>query len=128
MYVLVPVAVCLNGADVSMQPIHFGFEDLIKNKLHTLHVPSGPGYEGISIVKQTCATVNSIPGQATMDGNRYVALLFVYYFMHLWCISVLLCMCLDSLFLTSPGSCTELRHPLPRSLPHLHAGQHRLLC
>ena len=63
------------------------------SEFHTLDgqcsslIPQGPGYEGISIANQVCTTVGSEPGQATVDGNRYVQLSFNYSYSHLWRVS-----------------------------------------
>ena len=47
-------------------------------------VPSGAGYEGVSIQNQACPVVGAIPGQAYVDGNRYVDLSFEYTYSHTW--------------------------------------------
>jgi ATP-binding cassette, subfamily G (WHITE), member 2, SNQ2 len=47
-------------------------------------VPSGPGYEGISIANQACPTVGSIPGQSTVPGSRYILLSYEYAHKFLW--------------------------------------------
>lgn len=63
------------------------------NEFHTLDgicsslVPSGPGYEGISLANQVCTVVGSLPGQDRVDGNRFVNLSFQYSFSHLWMVS-----------------------------------------
>ena len=75
------------------QPIRYAFEGLISNEFHTLNgtcsflIPSGPGYENVSITNQVCGTVGSIPGQSTVDGNRYIALMFDYSYSHIWLVS-----------------------------------------
>lgn len=73
-----------------INPLRYGFEALLTNEFHTLNgqcaslIPQGPGYEGISINNQVCTTVGSLPGQATVDGNRYVKLSYNYSYSHLW--------------------------------------------
>ncbi len=63
------------------------------NEFHTLDgicsslVPSGPGYEGISLANQVCTVVGSLPGQDRVDGNRFVNLSFQYSYSHLWMVS-----------------------------------------
>ena len=75
------------------QPIRYAFEGLISNEFHTLNgtcsflIPSGPGYENVSLTNQVCGTVGSIPGQSTVDGNRYIALMFDYSYSHIWLVS-----------------------------------------
>ncbi|THH28859.1 hypothetical protein EUX98_g5325 [Antrodiella citrinella] len=73
-----------------INPLKYGFEALMVNEFHIREaacsalVPSGPGYENISSVNQVCTTVGSLPGQATVNGNRYLNLSFNYYHSHLW--------------------------------------------
>ncbi|KAH9077824.1 ABC-2 type transporter-domain-containing protein [Lactarius deliciosus] len=73
-----------------INPIRYGFEGLISNEFHTLHgtcsnlVPSGTGYENVSLTNQVCGTVGSIPGQSTVDGNRFISLSYDYSYGHLW--------------------------------------------
>lgn len=63
------------------------------NEFHTLNgpcsslVPSGPGYEDVSIVNQVCPVVGSEPGQLYVNGQRYIELSFGYYFGKLWRVS-----------------------------------------
>jgi ABC-type multidrug transport system permease subunit len=60
------------------------------NEFHTLRgtcsslVPSGPGYEGVSLQNQVCTTLGAVTGQDSVDGNVYVGLSFGYSFSHLW--------------------------------------------
>lgn len=64
------------------------------NEFHTLNgvcstlVPSGPGYEGISLANQVCTVLGSEPGQATVSGSAYLALSFGYFFQNLWRVRV----------------------------------------
>ncbi|KAF8624325.1 hypothetical protein AX17_007154 [Amanita inopinata Kibby_2008] len=73
-----------------INPLRYGFESIVVNEFHTLNgicstlVPSGPGYEGISLSNQVCTTVGSLPGQDRVDGNRFVNLSFGYSYSHLW--------------------------------------------
>ncbi|KDR66421.1 hypothetical protein GALMADRAFT_80772 [Galerina marginata CBS 339.88] len=73
-----------------INPIFYAFEGLMVNEFHTLNgvcstlVPSGPGYEGVSLNNQVCTVVGSEPGQATVSGSTYVALSFGYLYKHLW--------------------------------------------
>jgi ATP-binding cassette subfamily G (WHITE) protein 2 (SNQ2) len=60
------------------------------NEFHTLNgtcsdlVPSGPGYETVSLANQVCATVGAVPGQDFVDGNAFIRLSFDYAYSHLW--------------------------------------------
>lgn len=73
-----------------MQPLKYGFEALVVNEFHGLNagcaqiVPSGPGYENVTIANQVCTTVGSVPGQATVNGMSYVEGSFGYLYSHLW--------------------------------------------
>jgi ATP-binding cassette, subfamily G (WHITE), member 2, SNQ2 len=75
---------------ISGQPIRYGFEGLMSNEFHTLDgtcsnlIPSGAGYENVSLTNQVCGTVGSIPGQSTVNGNRFIAISFDYSYSHIW--------------------------------------------
>ncbi len=62
----------------------------MSNEFHTLNgtcsnlVPSGTGYENVSLTNQVCGTVGSIPGQSTVDGNRFIALSYDYSYSNIW--------------------------------------------
>ena len=79
------------GTDtIILQPILYAFDALMTNEFSTLNgvcsnlVPSGPGYEGISLANQVCPIVGAQPGQDRVNGNRYVELSFEYYLSKLW--------------------------------------------
>lgn len=73
-----------------MQPIRYAYEAILTNEFHTLQgscstlIPSGVGYEGISIQNQACPVVGATPGQPYVDGNRYVDLSYEYSYSHTW--------------------------------------------
>ena len=75
------------------QPLRYGFESILINEFHTLNgqcatlVPSGPGYEQVSLANQVCTAVGSVPGQATVDGNVFAQLSYGYTYSHLWRVS-----------------------------------------
>ena len=60
------------------------------NEFHTLDgscaslVPSGAGYENITLSNQVCATVGAVSGSSTVDGDRFVNLSYGYSHSHLW--------------------------------------------
>ncbi|CAE6363521.1 unnamed protein product [Rhizoctonia solani] len=73
-----------------INPIRYGFEALIVNEFHGLRgecsmlVPSGPGYENVSIENRVCTTVGSVPGQTFVDGDAFVAASYEYEYKNLW--------------------------------------------
>lgn len=85
-----PLILALEKALIPPQPLRYGFEGLLVNEFHTLNgqcatlIPQGPGYEGVSLENQVCTAVGSLPGQATVNGNRYVELSYGYSYSHLW--------------------------------------------
>ena len=60
------------------------------NEFHTINgvcsalVPSGPGYENVSIDNQVCSTVGALPGQDYVNGNVFAALSYDFYYSNLW--------------------------------------------
>ncbi|PCH34845.1 pleiotropic drug resistance ABC transporter [Wolfiporia cocos MD-104 SS10] len=84
-----------------INPLRYGFESLMVNEFHTLDaecdtlVPSGAGYENITLANQGCAVVGSLPGQATVSGIRYVEFSYGFFYSHLWPgFGILLAFCL----------------------------------
>ena len=77
----------------SLQPLKYGFEAMMVNEFHTINaecsvlVPTGPGYENVSLANKVCTTVGSLPGQSTVNGERYLSLDFNYSYSHLWRVS-----------------------------------------
>ncbi|KAF9484261.1 pleiotropic drug resistance ABC transporter [Pholiota conissans] len=73
-----------------INPIYYAFSALMSNEFHDLEgtcsnlVPSGPGYENVSLANQVCAVVGAEAGQATVSGSAYIGLSFGYYFSDLW--------------------------------------------
>ena len=70
-------------------------------------VPSGAGYEGISLQNQACPVVGATPGQPYVVGSRYVNLSFEYTYSHTWRNFGIL-VAFGVLFLTTYLSVTEL--------------------
>ncbi|KIY44860.1 pleiotropic drug resistance ABC transporter [Fistulina hepatica ATCC 64428] len=73
-----------------LDPLRWGFESVITNEFRTIHgpcdqlVPSGPGYQNVSLVNQVCTTVGAVAGQSTVDGSRYMELAYRYSWTHTW--------------------------------------------
>lgn len=73
-----------------INPIRWGFESVVVNEFHTLDgtcaslVPSGTGYESVSLANQVCTTVGSVAGEATVNGNTFVELSYGYKYGNLW--------------------------------------------
>ncbi|KAF8877242.1 pleiotropic drug resistance ABC transporter [Gymnopilus junonius] len=68
----------------------FIFESILTNEFRTLNgvcsnlVPQGPGYENVTLANQVCTTVGSQPGEAFVDGNRFVQLSYGFKYSHTW--------------------------------------------
>lgn len=75
---------------MTLQAPRYGFESLIANEFHTLNgscsilVPSGAGYENVSLANQVCSTVGAVAGQNFVDGNAFIRISFGYSFSNLW--------------------------------------------
>lgn len=60
------------------------------NEFHTQNaacsslIPSGRGYEHVSVANQVCSTVGSLPGQSDVSGSRYAELNYGFTYHHLW--------------------------------------------
>ncbi|RDB27092.1 Brefeldin A resistance protein [Hypsizygus marmoreus] len=73
-----------------INPLRYGFESIVANEFHTLKglcsnlVPSGPGYEGITLDNQVCATVGAVAGQDFVDGNQFILLSYDYSYSNVW--------------------------------------------
>ncbi|KAG6860184.1 hypothetical protein C0995_014729 [Termitomyces sp. Mi166 len=63
---------------------------ILTNEFRTLDarcstlVPSGPGYENVSLANQVCTTVGSNPGSEFVNGARYALLSFSFSYSHTW--------------------------------------------
>ena len=64
------------------------------NELHTIDaqcvslIPSGPGYENVTLTNQVCTVVGSRPAESTVSGAIYANLSYGYSYSHLWRVSV----------------------------------------
>lgn len=50
-------------------------------------MPSGLGYENVTIANQVCTTIGSVQGSATVDGNAYLAASYGYSYSNIWRVS-----------------------------------------
>ncbi|KAI0728228.1 pleiotropic drug resistance ABC transporter [Fomitopsis betulina] len=73
-----------------INPLKYGFEALVVNEFHGLNaacaqlVPSGLGYENVTITNQVCTAIGSVSGQAFVNGMSYVEGSYGYEYSHLW--------------------------------------------
>ncbi|EPS96974.1 hypothetical protein FOMPIDRAFT_1025183 [Fomitopsis schrenkii] len=73
-----------------INPLKYGFEALMVNEFSTLNaecetlIPTGPGYENITLTNQGCAVVGSQPGHATVEGLAYLKDSYGFVAGHLW--------------------------------------------
>lgn len=67
------------------------------NEFHTIHapcsilIPAGPGYENVTLDNQVCTTVGSLPGQALVDGNRFLELSYGFKSSNMWKVRLHMC-------------------------------------
>ncbi|KAG6865226.1 hypothetical protein C0991_004284 [Blastosporella zonata] len=73
-----------------INPLRYGFESVLTNEFRTLNgkcstlVPSGPGYENVSLANQVCTAVGSTPGSEFVSGARYTLLSYSFSFSNAW--------------------------------------------
>ncbi|KAI5117931.1 hypothetical protein M0805_009439 [Coniferiporia weirii] len=73
-----------------IDPLRYGFEAFMTNEFHNLNapcsqfIPRGSGYGRVSLSNRICSTPGSIAGQASVEGNRYLALVYDYSYNSLW--------------------------------------------
>lgn len=73
-----------------LNPLRFGFEGLMANEFHgrkmpcDLLVPSGVGYEDVSLANQVCAFSGSVSGQSYVTGDAYISTSYTYSWHHAW--------------------------------------------
>jgi hypothetical protein len=102
------------------------------NEFHTLNgsctslVPRGPGYEGVSLANQVCATVGAVAGENFVDGNKFIELSYGYSYANTWKVRPLLLSIHPVVDIPSPESRhrRSLRHGIHNCLLILHRIQH----
>lgn len=73
-----------------VDPLSYAFEILMANEFHnalalcSTLVPSGPGYQNVSLVHQVCAVAGALPEQGFVNGDTYIATSFDYHSSHVW--------------------------------------------
>ncbi|KAK1148470.1 hypothetical protein N8T08_009475 [Aspergillus melleus] len=73
-----------------INPMYYAVESLMVTEFHNRKslcatlVPSGPGYENVSILNQVCAAEGAVPGEMYVSGDAYVETSFAYSYSHLW--------------------------------------------
>jgi ATP-binding cassette subfamily G (WHITE) protein 2 (PDR) len=78
-----------------INPIAYAYESLVANEFSgrtfqcLTMIPSGPGYEDVEPVHQTCSVAGAFLGQDYVDGDFYIGTVYRYYFAHMWrCVMV----------------------------------------
>ncbi|KXH27782.1 ABC-2 type transporter [Colletotrichum nymphaeae SA-01] len=89
-----------------VNPLSYAFEALMANEFHGRQflcaglVPSGPGYDDLSISGRTCAVVGAVPGSDMIDGDRYIEQSFGYFNDNKWRNVGILCAYVVVFFIT----------------------------
>ncbi|KAL3457147.1 ABC-2 type transporter-domain-containing protein [Aspergillus heterothallicus] len=89
-----------------INPVSYGFEAVMVNEFHgreflcVSFVPSGPGYENVSLQEKVCSTVGSVPGSDVVQGTEFVRSSYGYLNSHRWrnfgiilALAIFLCIC-----------------------------------
>ncbi|KAL4863346.1 hypothetical protein BDV12DRAFT_206638 [Aspergillus spectabilis] len=73
-----------------LNPVSYGFEAVMVNEFHgrefpcVSFVPSGPGYENVSLQEKVCSTVGAVPGSDVVQGTEFVRSSYGYENSHRW--------------------------------------------
>ncbi|KAH6613067.1 ABC-2 type transporter-domain-containing protein [Boeremia exigua] len=73
-----------------VNPIYYTIEAMMAVEFHGRKapcqqlIPSGPGYENVSIENQVCAAVGARPGASFVSGDEYLALSLDFSYDHVW--------------------------------------------
>ncbi|KAL2840520.1 ABC-2 type transporter-domain-containing protein [Aspergillus pseudoustus] len=89
-----------------LNPVSYGFEAVMVNEFHgrefpcVSFVPSGPGYENVSLEQKVCSTVGAVPGSDIVQGTEFVRSSYNYLNSHRWrnfgiiiALAIFLCFC-----------------------------------
>lgn len=73
-----------------LNPLMYSYESLISTEFHGTEllcselVPSGPGYQNISLANQVCNAPGSIAGSNYVSGDKYIKSVFQFSYNHAW--------------------------------------------
>ncbi|CAI5758794.1 unnamed protein product [Candida verbasci] len=73
-----------------INPVGYVFESLMDNEFYDREfqcasfIPSGPGFENVSVDNRVCSVVGAVPGSNVVKGTDYLRLSFDYYNSHKW--------------------------------------------
>lgn len=99
-----------------INPIYYAIEAQMVVEFHgrkalcTSLVPSGPGYEHVSVLNQVCAVTGARPGQLYVSGDDYLELSFSYSYSHLWR-NFGICIAFFVFFVAAYAAATEFKKP-----------------
>ncbi|KAH7071476.1 ABC-2 type transporter-domain-containing protein [Paraphoma chrysanthemicola] len=73
-----------------INPIYYTIEVMMAVEFHGRNapcqqlIPSGPGFENVSIKNQVCAVIGGKPGDSYVSGDEYLALSLEFSYDHVW--------------------------------------------
>ncbi|OWB69880.1 hypothetical protein B5S30_g5316 [[Candida] boidinii] len=73
-----------------LNPMRYCYESLVASEFHgrrmacSNFIPSGAGYENVSLANQICSIPGSVAGEAFVSGDAYVKRYFNYSYDHVW--------------------------------------------
>ena len=73
-----------------LNPMFYAFYSLMGSEFHRKHmpcyhfIPSGPGYENVSLANQICALSGAVAGQDWVDGDAYLYRAFDFRWHNVW--------------------------------------------
>jgi len=109
-----------------INPVRYGFENMMCDEFHGKKmdcggslVPSGVGYENVSIKNQVCAFVGSVTGQSWVSGDRYMSLQFEFHYGNIWR-NFGIIIAFFIVFLLITAVCTEFKRPVNGGGDHLY--------
>ena len=73
-----------------LNPLTYAYESLVSTEFHGRRmlcsnlVPSGPGYESVSLVNQVCDALGAVKGSAYVDGDVFILKKYHFSYDHAW--------------------------------------------